>query len=180
VARSLRENVNGGIYHVYARGNNRAVVFPEDLDCLIYLRMLGRTVANWRWHCLAFCLMGNHLHLLLETPEGNLSPGMQYLHGRYALDFNRRHLRTGHVFQGRYGAVRMTEDRQLCAAAGYIARNPVQAGLCAQPEDWPWSSFRGVVGGRVPDWVSLDRLLTFFGSTASEARKRYVTLSTNF
>jgi putative transposase len=103
---------------------------------------------------------------------------MQRLHGHYAQFLNGRHRRVGHVFQGRYGAVRMTSDGQLCAAAAYIARNPVEAGLGEHPGQWPWSSFRGVNGEATPNWVDLDRLLSYFGTQRDEARRRYEEMST--
>src|SRR5690242_13743227 len=106
MGRKPRENVANGVYHVFARGNSRAPIYLDDDDRRIYLWMLARVVLRQGWRCLAYCLMTNHVHLLLETPEPNLSHGMQQLHGGYALSFNARHGRIGHVFQGRYGAVR--------------------------------------------------------------------------
>jgi putative transposase len=144
MARKPRENVEGGIYHVYARGNGREAIYRDPIDMQTYLGMLGQVVRSKRWFCLAYCLMNNHVHLLLETPEANLSSGMQRLHSGYARSFNARHGSVGHVFQGRYGAVRIVTDGQLCAAAAYIARNPVDAGLCVRPEHWPWSSYGSV------------------------------------
>jgi putative transposase len=138
VPRRPRENVEGGIYHVYARGIAKAPVFEDDFDRRRYLQLLRKVSAKNRWVCLAYCLMGNHLHLLIETPDANLSSGMRQLHGSYAQTFNARHHRSGHVFQGRYGAVRITSDPQLQAVSEYIANNPVEAGFCERPEDWPW------------------------------------------
>jgi putative transposase len=176
VGRKPRENVEDGIYHVYARGNNKSRVFRDDGDWQMYLRMLGRTVVRRRWECLAFCLMTNHVHLLLETPDANLSQGMRDLQSTYARVFNARHGRSGHVFQGRYGVVRITSDQQLCAVAGYLARNPVEAGLCSEAPSWPWSSFRATVGASMPAWLNFDRLLSFFGADVDEARRTYVAL----
>src|SRR5262245_6576248 len=100
----------------------------------MYLARLAKAVDRFGWRQLAYCLMNNHVHLLLETPSANLSEGMRSLHSGYAQGFNLRHGRVGHVFQGRYGAVLMARDAQVCAAAAYIARNPVEAGLCRTPE----------------------------------------------
>ena len=177
MARKPRENVEDGVYHVYARGNARARVFYDDVDRRMYLRMLGKVVRQKEWRCLAFCLMNNHIHVLLETPKANLSSGMQSLQGRYAQFLNGRHRRIGHVFQGRYGSVRMASDGQVCAAAAYIARNPVDAGLREHPDEWPWSSFRGINGAPTPAWVDLDRLLSYFGTNRAEARQRYADMS---
>jgi putative transposase len=177
MARQPRENLEDGIYHVYARGNARADVFSDDVDRKTYLWMLGNAVRDKDWRCLAYCLMANHIHLLLETPQANLSSGMQCLHGGYAQFFNRRHERTGHVFQGRYGATRILSDRQLCATAAYIARNPVDAGLCKTPGEWRWSSFRAVVEGGRPDWLDGERLLSYFSTRRDGGREHYADLS---
>jgi putative transposase len=154
-------------------------VYRDDVDRRIYLRTLGTVVVKKRWRCLAYCLMNNHVHLLLETPEANLSSGMQRLQGGYAQVFNARHRLSGHVFQGRYGAVRMRSDGQLCAAAAYLARNPVEAGLCEQPEEWPWSSYRAATRSRTRTWLDADRLLSYFGEKRAPARQRYVQMSTS-
>ena len=139
MGRKPRENIAGGIYHVYARGNDRAAVFLDDRDRRAYLGMLADVVAEFGWLRLAHCLMGNHVHLLVETPEPNLSQGMQRLQSRYTKRFNWRHERSGHLFQGRYDAVRITTDEHLVAITNYIAQNPVKAGLCKKPEYWPWT-----------------------------------------
>lgn len=170
VARKLRENVEGGVYHVYARGNARARIYLEDADRLDYLKRLGQVAAAMAWRCLSYCLMPNHVHLLLETPRGNLSLGMQRLHGGYAQAFNRRHALEGHLFQGRYGAVRTRSDEQLWATAAYIARNPVEASLCERPEQWAWSSHRAVLAGVGPPWLDVRRLLWYFGGGVDPIR----------
>jgi putative transposase len=137
--RQPREESEGAIHHVYARGNRSAPIFLDDGDRQRYLRLLGRGIRKQEWECLSYCLMTNHLHLLIETPRANLGVGMQRLHGDYALTFNLRHDLTGHVFQGRYGATRIKSDEQLVTVARYIAANPVKAGLCHREEDWQWS-----------------------------------------
>src|SRR5687768_3109849 len=137
--RELREEAEGAIHHVYARGNRSAEVFVDDRDRRRYLRLLARAVRKQEWVCLSYCLMSNHIHLLVETPRPNLGIGMQRLHGDYALAFNKRHSLAGHVFQGRYGANRIKDDEQLITVVQYIAANPVKAGLCVHAADWPWS-----------------------------------------
>jgi REP element-mobilizing transposase RayT len=138
--RKPREDAEGGIFHVFARGNDQRRIYRDDADRRRYLKLLSETVRRWSWHLLAWCLMDNHVHLLIETPDPTLAAGMQYLHGTYARGFNDRHTRSGHLFQGRYGAVRIQTDEQLHAATEYIAMNPVKAGLCETPEEWPWSN----------------------------------------
>jgi putative transposase len=139
--------------------------------------MLANVVLRFRWSCLAYCLMNNHVHLLLETWEANLSQGMQRLHGGYAQAFNARRGRAGHVFQGRYGAVRMRATSQVWLAATYIARNPVEAGLCRRPDEWPWSSYGGVTSERGPAWLDTDRLLSYFDPSADAAREAYLQMT---
>ena len=139
-----------------------------------YLRFLaGDGDGEFRWRLLAYCLMPNHVHLLIETPLANLGVGMQWLHGLYAREFNDRHGRSGHVFQGRYGAVRAERDEQLWGAAAYIAMNPVEAGLCKDPEEWPWGSHRAIARGGGPRWLDVDRLLGHFAGAGGDPRERY-------
>jgi len=170
VPRPPREDFEGAIHHVYARGNDRRDVFLDDADRWIYLGLLGRVTAGCAWRCLSYCLMRNHLHLLIETPRGNLAAGMQVLHGRYAQRTNRRHGRTGHVFQGRYGAVRVRTDPQLWATVAYIARNPADAGLCARPDEWPWSSHGAAARGRAPGWLDRGRLSAYLAAVTGRRR----------
>ena len=152
------------IHHVTARGNRRQLIYLDDLDREIYLLLLGQAVKRHQWACLAYCLMDNHVHLLIETPEAGLALGVQRMHGLYADTFNKRHGRSGHLFQGRYGAKRIESDEQLWVTARYIARNPVEAGLCGEPGAWVWSSHAAVLGAaRPPAWLDVARLLGYFG-----------------
>jgi putative transposase len=171
--RPPREEVEGGIFHVFARGNGRGLIFLDDTDRHRYLRLLGETVMRQRWYALAYCLMDNHVHLLLETPERNLGEGMQRLHGRYAQRFNRRHDHVGHVFQGRFGSVRVTTDAQMWAVTAYIAANPVSARQARRPDEWPWSSYRATLTGSGPHWLAAPRLLEHFGALGGEPVLRY-------
>jgi REP element-mobilizing transposase RayT len=152
---------------------DRKLIFRDEADAEHYLRALGRTARRRAWRCLAYCLMGNHLHLLIETTQPNLGLGMQHLHGPYAMRFNKRHGRTGPLFEGRFDAKPMLTDAQLLQTAAYIARNPSKAGLCARPGDWALSSYRGVLDGTAPGWLDVDRLLWFFGANGGEALERY-------
>ncbi len=159
---------------MFARGNNRELIYQDDQDRRLYLNRFEEVTGRLGWHGLSYCLMDNHVHLLVETPQPNLSDGMRFLHGGYAQIFNRRHGRIGHVFQGRYGAVPMRNDGQVCMAATYIARNPVAAGLCKAPTDWRWSSFAKTAAGGAASWMANQRLLEFFGSRPEAARRRYI------
>jgi putative transposase len=176
VPRKQREEVEGGIYHVFARGNDKRLIYRDDIDRRTYLRMLRGTVKQGRWRLLAYCLMDNHVHLLIETLEANLGRGMQRLHGLYAREFNLRHRRSGHLVQGRYGTVRITTDAQLWTVAVYVAMNPVEAGLSARPEDWPWSSHSATLAGLGPDWLDVSRLMSYFGIAGGDPRRRYAAM----
>jgi putative transposase len=158
--RPPREQVAGGVYHVFARGNDRAVIFRDDRDRRRYLELVQRSLRRTRWRLLAYCLMDNHVHLIVETPEPNLADGMQWLHGHYGRYFNDRHGRTGHVFQGRYRAVRQRTDEQLRGTIRYVVHNPVSAGLCASPGEYAWSSHRGTAAAS-DALVDVKRLLWF-------------------
>jgi putative transposase len=172
--RKPREEEAGAVVHVFARGNIRQRIFRCDRDRELYLSLLGQVVVRQGWLCLAYCLMHNHVHLLVETPHPNLSAGMQRLHGLYAQTFNKRHRRCGHVFQGRFGGNRVRTEEQLLTTARYIALNPVEAAICDAPEQWPWSSHVAILGGTAaPKWLDAERLLGFFGMWGGEPRARY-------
>jgi putative transposase len=174
------------IYHVFARGVNRQRVFVDDEDYQRYTSILGATIARKGWHCLSYCLMPNHMHLLIETPQPNLGAGMQWLQGLYAQTFNERHDRVGHVFQDRYRSERITDGLGLVRVVGYIALNPVAAVLCTHPGEWRWGSHTAVSSGHWPAWVRHNRLCEHLESTTGfdcyreliDARMRLVTDTT--
>lgn len=158
---------------MFARGNGRRAIYLRRVDRLRYLALLAAVVERFGWRCLAYCLMRNHVHLLIETPHANLARGMQTLHGRYAQGFNQRYRQTGHLFEGRYGSVRIEGDGQLWMAARYIAMNPVDAGVCARPEDYEWSSYRAVVRNHAPAFLATDQLLSYFKASGGDPMRRY-------
>ncbi len=176
MARRLREEVEGGIFHVFARGNGKQAIYLDDDDRHTYLRMLGAALERHNWCCLAYCLMHNHLHLLIETPDANLGIGMQRLHGLYAQTFNQRHGHSGHLFQGRYGSVRVTTDAHLWMLVRYLAVNPVEAKLCGRPEDWRWSSHGAVTSARLPRWLDHSRLLQYLAAAGGDPVQRYAAM----
>jgi REP element-mobilizing transposase RayT len=153
------------IFHVTSRGNAQDAIFRDDLDYVSFLRMLAPVIPQFDWSCYAFCLMPNHYHLLLESTDPTISSGMHLLNGRYARRFNARHGRVGHVFQGPYHAEPVTRDEHLLEVCRYIALNPVRAALCADPGEWPWSSY-----DRAWPFVDTSTLQSAFGS-ASELRQ---------
>jgi REP element-mobilizing transposase RayT len=172
--RKARAELESGVYHVFARGNRKQEIYVDDADRLRYLRMLQQVIERMEWLCMSYCLMGNHVHMLIETQTANLGAGMHCLQGKYAQYFNRRHGFVGHLFQDRYDERPQKSDPQLWQTARYIALNPVVAGLCLTPTDYPWSSHAAVVAGRAPDWVAADRLESYFGSQGGEGLQRFI------
>jgi REP element-mobilizing transposase RayT len=133
-----------GVFHVTTRGVFRRLVFVDDHDRLLFLRLLGLVIRRYRWDCHAFCLMGTHYHLVLETTTERLSAGMQYLNGVYAQRFNRRHDRDGHVFGARFASWVVRDDDHYERTIEYVLTNPVRAGLVDDWTEWRWSGARGV------------------------------------
>ena len=140
--RPLRSLYPPGYYHVFSRGVNRTPIFLTRDDRLSFLRLLAGATRTYRWNCWAFCLMGNHYHLVLESRQPLLSRGMQWLNSLYATRFNQHHDRVGHLFAGRFGAVAIDSESQLALTCDYVIHNPVRAGLCAEVRDWPWARAR--------------------------------------
>jgi len=176
MARPLRIEFPGAVYHVTARGDGRQAIFRDDADRDRFLVILGHAVSLRKWVCHAYCLMGNHYHLVIETPEANLSRGMRSLNGEYTQAFNRYHRRPGHVFQGRYKAVVVEKESHLLEVCRYVVLNPVRArGMGAKrPEDWVWSSYRATVGlAGVPSFLSTAWVLARFGRGRTAAQARY-------
>lgn len=174
MARPLRLEFPEAVYHVTSRGNARQDIFLDDSDRERFLSILSSTVHRYNWLCHAYCLMDNHYHLLLETPDPNLSSGMRQLNGVYTQTFNRDHNRVGHVFQGRYKAILVEKDAHLLELCRYIVINPVAAGIAAQPEAWPWSSYRGTLNAKeTADFLTTTWILGQFSQNRSRARIQY-------
>jgi putative transposase len=172
--RPPRLQLAGGIYHVTARGNRKQPTFREARDCEQFLATLEAVVVRRRWRCHSYCLMPNHVHLVVETPDPDLSDGMRYLNGSYAQWFNRRHGFQGHLFQGRFHAVLVESDWHLLELARYVVLNPVRARLTRDAGSWRWSSYRASVGDApVPAFLTTDLVLGYFGTTLEEARAAF-------
>lgn len=176
MARPLRIQFPGGLYHVTARGNGRQTLFLDDVDYARFLDVLQVVVARYRLLCHAYCLMPNHYHLMMETPEANLSRAMQQLNGVFAQHFNRRHQRPGHVLQGRFHAQVIDRDAHLREVCRYIVLNPVRAGLVGEPREWPWSSCRATAGETAtPSFLTVDWVLSLAGvKSRGEAERSYL------
>jgi REP element-mobilizing transposase RayT len=173
MSRPLRLDHPGAIHHVTARGNARDPLYRDDIDRSRWLETLAEAGERFSWEVLAYCQMGTHYHLLVETPRPTLSRGMRHLNGLYAQRFNARHGRVGHVFQARFHARLVERDEHLLAVAAYIPLNPVRARLVGEPAAWKWSSFRATVGLEPPGSLAIARLLSYFDAGRESARERY-------
>src|SRR5262245_63741018 len=160
MSRSLRILADGALYHVVARGNAKMAIYYDDVDRRRFLKTLETVADRYRIECHAYCLMPNHYHLVLRTLKPNLSAAMQYLNSVYAQWWNQRHMRVGHVLQGRFKAQLVQRDGHFLEACRYVVLNPVRAGLVARIEDWTWSSYRATAGiGSPPRWLTTALIL---------------------
>jgi REP element-mobilizing transposase RayT len=176
VGRAPRIEVAGGFYHVTACGNDGRVIFFDISDREVFLTMVSRIAREHRWVVYAYSLMTNHLHLVLQLHRGGLSAGMHSLIGGYSRRTNRRFERTGHLFHNRFYAGLIERDEHLLEACRYVVLNPVRAGICRRPEDWPWSSYRPCAGlDPAPDFLAVHRLLGLFHSDPAVATREYRT-----
>jgi len=174
MARPLRLEYEGAVYHVTSRGNAREEIFLDDDDRSRFLVILSDVVKRHGWICHAYCLMTNHYHFLIETPQAGLSRGMQMLNGTYTQWFNRRHKRVGHLFQGRFKAILVEKDSYLLELARYIVLNPVRAKMVQSVHDWPWSSYPATAGQREPlAFLTVDWILSQFDSNRENAVRAY-------
>ena len=173
MSRPLRLEFAGACYHLTARGDRQKTIFDDDGDRLVFLDLLAKEVLQQGWKLYAFCLMGNHYHLLLETPEPNLVQGMRRLNGVYTQAFNRRHDRVGHVLQGRYKSILVDKQSYLLELCRYVVLNPVRAGMVTSVEGWHWSSYLPTAGKMpCPPWLAAAAVLGWLGEGAI-ARKAY-------
>ena len=175
MSRPLRIEFPGGLYHVTSRGDRREDIFLDDGDRLQWLALLGHVCDRFDWRCHAYCLMSNHFHLVVETVQASLSAGMRQLNGVYTQSHNRAHGRVGHVFQGRFKAILVQRDSYLLELARYVVLNPVRAGMCAMPQQWPWSSYNATIASSpAPHWLHTSWLLAQFGEEPAPSRHAYV------
>lgn len=159
---------------MHARGNRRQEIFTCERDYRMYLTLVARTVKRYGWRCYAFCLMPNHIHLVVECENEALSSGMQDLQGTYARWFNKEHGVDGHLFQDRFSSWLVDNDGHWIELPRYVVLNPVRAGLCDDPEEWDWSSFNATAGtAPVPVFLSVDRILGELSPDETEAQRVY-------
>jgi putative transposase len=173
VPRPPRLQVAGGLYHVTAHSNVGRIAFRDDAERAEFLAVLEIGVARCGWSCRSYCLLSTHYHLLVATPEPDLSAGMQYVNGRYAQWANWYRNERSHLFEGRFRSVLVETERHALEVHRYIALNPVRAGLVRDPEEWPWSSLGAILGREHPlGFLDVDTVLAEFGETRATARRR--------
>jgi len=184
MSRPLRIEFPGAVYHVTSRGDRREAIYLGDADRRNWLDVLGLGLERFDAQALAYCLMGNHYHVVLHTRQANLSLLMRHLNGVYTQDFNRRHCKVGHLFQGRFKAILVDRDAYLLEVCRYVELNPVRANMVSTAGEWDWSSYRAHVGlADAPDWLDTAGLHGYLlGSAArtsadhQRAAERYATL----
>ncbi len=175
MARPLRLELAGALYHVTSRGDGREDIYLSDDDRTAWLETLAQVCERFNWVCHAYCQMTNHYHLVVETPDANLSKGMRQLNGVYTQFFNRNHQRVGHVFQGRFKAILVERDNYLLELARYVVLNPLRARMVRQLDNWPWSSYLATCAKVAkPEWLQCDFILSQFSAQRARAIAKYV------
>jgi putative transposase len=160
MARPLRIEYPGAVYHLTSRGNAQLPIYEDTKDRLDYFEILEEVVARFNWVCHAYCLMDNHYHLLIETPDGNLSGGMRQLNGVYTQRFNIRHYRAGHIYQGRFKSILVEKQSHLLELCRYVVLNPVRANMAKHPGNYRWSSYKATAGiTKKPPFLAIDWIL---------------------
>ena len=180
MSRPLRIEYPGAWYHVMNRGRRSEKIFFVDADRQAFINVLQEAADLWNLRIAAFCLMSNHYHILLQTPDGNLSRGMRHINGVYTQRFNRRHEKEGQLFRGRYKSVLVEEDNHLLEVMRYIHRNPLNAGIVASLNDYQWSSHTGYLTRATKwSWLKKDDLLAMLTTTKTRQRSTYIDFVTS-
>ena len=174
MARPLRIEYDGALYHVTSRGNERKAIFRDDTDRELFLATVSQVTERFHWLCHAYCLMNNHYHLVIETPDGNLSKGMRQLNGVYTQAFNRRHHRVGHLFQGRFKGILVQKESHFLEVCRYVVLNPLRAKAVKHPREWAWSSYRATGGlTAAPQCLTVEEIFSHFGQRRGLAQEKY-------
>jgi putative transposase len=174
MARPLRIEYDGALYHVTSRGNERKAIFKHDRDRKLFLDTLAQVNKRFNWVCHAYCLMDNHYHLVIETPDGNLSKGMRHLNGMYTQAYNKRYGRVGHLFQGRFKGILVQKDSHLLEVCRYVVLNPVRAKSSSHPRLYKWSSYQATSGmAQAHPCLTADEILGHFGQRRAPAQQNY-------
>lgn len=182
MARPIRIEFEGAVYHIMARGNERRRIFWSDEDRVLFLKTLGQMTEQFGIMVHVYCLMPNHYHLVIKTPQGNLTQAVGWFQTTYTIRYNRRHRRSGHLFQGRFKAHVVESDVYAKQLVRYVHLNPVRPRDRSKPilrerrkalEEYPWSSHHDYAGmRRKPDWLNLD-WLSYWGRGKNEAQRKY-------
>jgi putative transposase len=173
--RPLRPQIENGVYHVGSRGVRKTPLYHEDDDRLEFLAFLAEVLSRYGWTCLAYCLMTNHFHLVVRTIEPTISRGMQWLNSRYCAYFNWRYGVAGHVLERRFWSTVEQTDDQLRVAIRYALRNPVRAGIAAEPGAWRWSSYAATAGAvDAPDFLDASSVRLLFGADDASGAAGFV------
>jgi putative transposase len=174
MARPLRIEYPGAFYHITSRGNAGQDIFLDDADRQRFLAILAGVVEDYHWVCYAYCLMSNHYHILIETPDPNLSAGIRQLNGVYTQSVNRRYGTRGHILQGRFKSILAKKESHLLELCRYIVLNPVRAGMTISPDARQWSSYRATTGlAAKSDFLSIDWILAQFSPSRKKAQNLY-------
>lgn len=174
MARPLRLEFPGALYHVTSRGNERRPIFRSDRDREAFLGFLGEAVQRFGWSLTVYVLMTNHFHLVIQTPEANLSRGMHWFNSAYAGWFNRTQERCGHLYQGRFKSLLIQKEAHLAEVLRYVVLNPVRAHMVKRPENYRWSSYRATAElESPPHWLDLESALALFHPEPEKAQAEY-------
>ncbi len=174
MSRPLRIQYPGAWYHVMNRGQRGESIFKDKDDYFSFIDLLKDVVDVWNANIAAYCLMSNHYHLLIQTPDANLSRCMRHINGVYTQYFNRTHSIDGHLFRGRYKSILVESDSYLLELLRYIHRNPLEAGLVDRLDSYNWSSHKGYLSfANKWDWLHKNYVLNIFSGNKTESRKRY-------
>lgn len=170
-----RRDLPPGVVHVASHALGDGKLFLDDSDRTSFLELLGSIVYRFRWICTAYCLMSNHYHLILDTDAESLSRGIQALNSVHTRTFNSRHRRSGRLFRRHFMSNRIDDDYRFRNVLKYIVNNPVDAGMCSHPGEWPWSSYGATAGTtRIPEFLSVRIALSLFSHDARRARNTYI------
>jgi REP element-mobilizing transposase RayT len=174
MARPLRIEYDGALYHITSRGNERKPIFKDGSDQVLFLRILSQVTERFNWLCHAYCFMDNHYDLVIETPDGNLSKGMRQLNGVYTQAYNRRHQRVGHLFQGRFKGILVQKDSHFLEVCRYVVLNPVRAKAVKHPREWAASSYRATAGlTAAAKCLTVDEIWSHFGQRRGMVQEKY-------
>jgi len=176
MTRPLRIEYPGAFYHITSRGNARQNIFKTKKDFINFLDTLKENTKRYNWECCAYCLMSNHYHLLIKTLDPNLSHGMRQLNGVYTQKFNYKHKTVGHIFQGRYKAVLVDEEKYFYELIRYIVLNPVRTKMVKSPENYNWSSHKEMLTDTENNIIERENVLKRFDGL--EEYRKYINLKT--